>query len=120
MCNAKQLMWSFHTRNFSIHASISHDLEIDLSWDDGGEIRRQLESGQLRAFFVIVTVSLAGTVIGEEASGECIYADPREFFAEHRKSLNCTFPDMVREAVRQARRFCANVPPVRHIGFGAL
>lgn len=120
-------MYEFTIGRFTIAADIHPAHDLDLSWDDDGETRANLESGLWEAFDTNVTVSLNGAEIASDWLCGSIYADPSEFFSGHRDAdpmnRNCSimraargdnvaighyFPDMVREAVRQARAWLAN------------
>ncbi len=122
-----QTMWQFTIGRFTIRAAIADCYDLDLSWDDDGEIRDRLESGEYQAFDTRVTVSLNGVVIAEDSLHGSIYSDPCEFFTDHRSAdpmnRNCTimraargdnvvichyFPDMVRTAIAEARTWLAS------------
>lgn len=122
-----QTMWQFTIGRFTIRAAIEPSCNPDLSWDDDGETRAKLESGEWEAFDTRVTVSLNGAVIGQDTLCESIYADPADFFADHRSAdpmnRNCSimreargdnvvichyFPDMVRQAIGEARAWLAS------------
>jgi hypothetical protein len=108
----------FKTRNFRIIIDAVWDDDLDLSWDDTGEVAAKLETGDLMAFCVRARVFCAS--MGEVASdflGGCIYSDPSEF-QDHRRCAAETrklresgskavcgsyFADMVRTVCREAR-----------------
>ena len=109
-------MWSFKTKNFRIVASIEDDWDSDMSWDETGEVTEKLNSGEYQCFHTKVEVFLNGNEIGDDHLGASIYADPSDFFTEHRdpnpNNRNCTlsnrnighyFPQMVTEAIGEAR-----------------
>lgn len=127
-----QTMWQFNSGRFTIMAQIEPCDSLDLSWDESGETRDDLESGALEAFNTRVSVWLNGAIIGENWLCESIYSDPAEFFAGHRgadpMNRNCSimraawrgegnpdakvsichyFPGMVQEAIADARRWLA-------------
>lgn len=127
-----ETMWTFHTRDWTVKAVIADSMYADTSFDETGETADKIASGEWRAFDTTVKVYFRGQLIGEDALGESIYADPREFFTAHRDSdplnRNCSvmraargdssaichyFPDMVREAIRNARRNIAERPKLR-------
>jgi hypothetical protein len=102
-------MWKFTIGRFTIRAEIEPDSDLDLSWDESGETRDNLESGLWKAFRTKVSVELSGAEIAADYLGGSIYADPREFFTEH-YGINGTgcgayFPDMVRTAITEARQW---------------
>lgn len=125
-------MFRFETANFVIRATIQPDEDIDMSWDEDGETREKLNSGEYQAFATIVTVAHNGLVLGESSLWGSIYTKPEDFFTGHRNAnpmnRNCSamravhggnvtichyFPDMVSEAVGQARKAIATMPKVR-------
>ena len=113
-----QTMWQFNIGRFCIRAEIMPDYDADLSFDETGETRENIASGLWECFTTRVSVSLNGATIGEDWLGGSIYADPRDFFTEHyglaAKSradgvtYGAYFPDMVREAIGEARQWLAD------------
>lgn len=120
-------MYEFTIGRFTIAADIHPAHDLDLSWDDDGETRANLESGLWEAFDTKVSVRLNGAEIASDWLCGSIYADPSEFFSGHRDAdplnRNCSimrarwgdnvtighyFPDMVRNAVNEARRWLAS------------
>ena len=123
-----QTMWQFTIGRFTIRAHIESRYDLDLCWCETGETAAKLDSGEWQAFDTWVTVEINGRVIGEDSLHGSIYADPMEFFTDHRSAdpmnRNCTimraawrgegnpdakvsichyFPDMVRTAISEAR-----------------
>lgn len=122
-----QNMYRFAIGRFEIRADIKPCADIDLSWDDDGETRAGLESGALEAFDTRVSVWLNGVKVGEDWLCESIYADPADFFADHRSAdpmnRNCSimraargdnvvichyFPSLVQAAIADARAWLAS------------
>lgn len=125
-------MFRFETAQFIIRATITPADDLDLSWDEDGETAAKLESGEYVAFdtAVTVTVKATGTVIGADYLGGSIYADPAEFFAEHRACgvanrayaaagnpgrCGSYFSGLISEACADARRTLARFPTLRHV-----
>lgn len=116
-------MWEFKTKNFSIIASIEPDDDLDLSFDDTGEVKEKLDTGELEAFQTTVRVLYRGEEVGADYLGGSIYAEPADFFKEHlgiaAKSradgvnYGCYFPQMVREAINEARKHFADAPRLK-------
>lgn len=133
MCGAnKTEMFRFETDNFTVRATIEADQDVDISFDETDETRDKLASGQWMAFGTIVTVEHAGIELGSASLWGSIYAKPHEFFSDHRgadpMNRNCSimraanggntsichyFPDLVKEAIEDARRTLAKMPKVR-------
>lgn len=128
-----QNMYRFAIGRFEVRADIEPCADIDLSWDDNGETRAGLESGALEAFDTRVSVWLNGVKIGEDWLCESVYADPTDFFTDHRgadpMNRNCSimraawrgegnpdakvsichyFPSMVQAAIADARAWLAS------------
>jgi hypothetical protein len=118
-----QVMRKFRTKNFTVRAMIEPDCDLDLSFDDSGEVTAALESGDMVAFQTKVAVYYHGAEIGADYLGGSIYREPREFFREHiglaakSRADGCNygayFPDMVREAISEARKHFADMPRLR-------
>lgn len=102
-------IWEFKTRNFEIRMTAEEECDpLDLSWDDDGEVARELRNGKLIAFTAKCTVSVNGTKIATDYLGACIYESP-EAFRDHGSS----FVDMVRKAIRDARTTLNTMPKLR-------
>ena len=123
-------MWRFTIGRFTVKAEIEESQDLDLSWDDTGEVREKLDSGEFVAFDTKVSVWLNGCEIGTDWLCQSIYADASDFFADHRDpdpmNRNCSlmraalgdrvcighyFPNMVREAISEARAWLADATP---------
>jgi hypothetical protein len=113
-----QTIREFRTRNFVITVTAVTDDDVDVSFDETGEIARKLQSGELMAFGVEVTAHHKefGDV-AEESLWGCIYESPDEF-QDHRACGRRTrelraqgskavcgsyFSDMVRTVCTEAR-----------------
>ena len=122
-----QTMWQFTIGRFTIRAAIQPSQDLDLSWCETGETARNLDSGLWEAFDTCVSVEFNGVEIASDWLCQSIYADPREFFTDHRcpdpMGRNCSlmraargdnvaichyFPDMVRTAIAEARTWLAS------------
>jgi hypothetical protein len=128
-------MYRFKTRNFVVRAYIESDIHVDASFDETGETRAKLDSGEYEAFETTVEVLTAtGIKLAESSLWGSIYARPADFFQEHRNpnpmERNCSlmraargdnvaicsyFPEMVREAIGEARKAIANMPKVKGV-----
>lgn len=103
-----EIMWTFETANFSVEWAITPDYDLDLSWDEDGEVRAKLESGEYQSFGSRVTVThkATGEIIGEDSLWGSIYADPREF-RDHigaRGRWGSYIRDLVSGACSEARK----------------
>lgn len=126
------LMWRFQTAHFVITAETVPDYDADLSWMTLAELRK-VETGEYEVFGTIVRVKTrTGVQLGEASLWGSVYADPKEFFTAHRDpdpmNRNCTimraakgeevvighyFPDLVREAISNARDMLDDLKDVR-------
>jgi hypothetical protein len=121
-----QRIYEFRTGRFSIRADIRYSDCPDLSFDETGETAEKIESGEWTAFDTRVSVWLNGAMVGEDWLCESIYADPSDFFTDHRSvdpmNRNCSimraakggnvsichyFPAMVSQAIADARGWMA-------------
>ena len=103
---------------FTVTADIQPCDNLNLSFDDSGEVREKLESGEWEAFDTKVTVYLNGAEIGSDWLCESIYADPADFFREHvglaiksradGRNYGAYVPGMVKVAISEARRWLAS------------
>lgn len=114
-----ETVWEFKTARFRVAFEIEPEDDLDLSWDETGEVREGLESGLYVAFVAKLAVYLDGREVGADYLGGCIYESP-EAFRDHvgskAKGYGSYFSDMVREAIKEARQTLAAVPTLRHTG----
>ena len=118
MRHDSETLWTFRTKNFRVEWQISPCTSLDLSFDDTGEAREKLGSGEYVAFDSAVVVYFRGDEIAADYLGESIYANPKDFrdhFGMNAKGHGSYFSDMVREAVREARKHFADMPRIRQI-----
>lgn len=126
-----ELAWSFETARFCVALHIHEDPDMDLSWDEDGSAREGIESGKYVAFMAEIRVTLDGREVASDYLGGCIYNSVEELYTSHRDpdpmNRNCSimraasgnisichyFPDMVREAIGQAREALSDVPTLR-------
>jgi hypothetical protein len=105
-----ETMWTFKTKNFTVKWQITACTDLDLSWCETGETAENLASGLWTAFDSRVIVIYRGRIVGEDHLGQSIYENPADFRRE-----GGYFPDMVREAIRQARFEMQNRPKLRAV-----
>lgn len=116
-------IWNFMTKNFAVRMSYRYQEEtVDLSWDDTGEVREKLASGEwaVYVFHAEVIERATGNTIGEDYLSESIHADPMDF-RDHvglgiksradGRNYGSYFMDMIREAIREARKTYATERP---------
>lgn len=126
--------WKFKAGRFVVSLYIDEEHGYRYDGDDlDGETQAKLDSGEYVAFTSTVTVSLDGREIGSDSLGGSVYAadEMSEFWTAHRgpdpMNRNCSimraargnatighyFPDMVSNAVREARAYLCSVPAMR-------
>lgn len=103
---------------FVLSVTAYDDDDLDLPFDDDGEVARKLDDGELVAFRVEAELSLLGRVLATEHLGGCVYESPRAFMdhvglrrQEHehwkqtgeRVSFGSYFADMVRTVIKDGR-----------------
>ena len=117
-----ELMWSFETARFRVEWQAQPCDDLDLSWDDTGETRDNLESGLWTAFDSAMVVYFDDREIGADYLGQSIYENPSEFrdhIGRNAKGHGSYFIDLVRGAIREARatlaREAATAPKLRKV-----
>jgi hypothetical protein len=74
----------FNTKNFSVVVEALEETDLDLSWDDKGDVAKKLRRGELVAFCARVRVLLHGQEIGVNYLGGCIY-ESYSAFMDHKE-----------------------------------
>lgn len=109
-------IWQFKTRNFRVELSAEYEANPDLSWDDTGEVRDNLESGIWGNYcFAVKVYGPHGEALSADYLGNSIYADPADF-RDHigaRGQWGSYFTDMVRTAIGEAREALADMQAIR-------
>lgn len=127
--------WQFKTKRFSVKLKIEQDYDYRYDGDDeNGEVQAKLDSGEYMAFNSEVVVYLNGHEIGSDSLGGSVYKwdEVSEFWTAHRDkdpmNRNCShfrathgenssichyFPEMVLNAIKEARQFMADLPSMR-------
>lgn len=122
MTHSLRTMREFKTKNFRVVADAIEEDDLDLSFDDTGEVREGLETGKFIAFVARVRVYFKGNEVGTDYLGGCIYKSFEDFM-DHKEcgkqnreyerkgeSGRCGsyFHDMIREACSEARKTIAS------------
>jgi hypothetical protein len=128
-------VWEFKTARFTVSLMLRREFGYQYDGDDeGGETQANLDTGEYVAFSNFVYVELDGTIIASDSLFCSVYAadEVEQFWTAHRDpdamNRNCSlmraarganvcighhFPDMVRNAIREAREHLINVPKMR-------
>lgn len=101
MCHREhwETRWIFSSARFSVEWATTPDYDCDLSFDDTGETREKIESGEWECFTSRMAVFFDGEMIAADYLGGSIYANPDDFRRD-----SGYFHTMVRDAVRDARK----------------
>ncbi len=113
------LIREFNTKNFRTTIEAEEDWDVDLSFDEDGSVRKDLESGKLINFCAKVEVvhKETGDSLATEYLGGCIYKSIEEFM-DHKECgkqnreyeakgeagrCGSYFTDMIKTACENAR-----------------
>lgn len=128
-----ETLWSFETARFTVRLDCTYDDDFDPHGDvdDDGETAENMGSGLWGAYVFRAVVALDGNDIASDVLGGSVYENVRDFVREHRAAdpleRNCTvmrqargdvvichyFPDMVRNAISEARKEVERMQSIR-------
>ena len=112
----------FKRKNFTVLVRAVEDQDVDLSFDDTGEVARKIDSGEFQCFGVITTLLFRGAEIAEDSLWGCIYEEPKAFMdhlglsAKARKdgrNYGSYFADMIRTVIKEGRKAIADLQTVK-------
>ena len=106
-------MWQFKTKNFTVVWFVEPSIDVDISWDETGEVLAKLQSGEFTAFDSTIKVFYQGNEVGSDHLGESIYSDVMDFRREAIGNGAAYFRDMVSYAIEQARETLRRSPYIR-------
>jgi hypothetical protein len=124
-----ETVWRFNTGRIQVRLDISPEYNYRYDgYDEDGEIQEKIDNGEYVVFQSAVIVELNGEEIAADYLCGSVYhfAKVHEFWTAHRDrnpmNRNCSiqrektgyciahyFPDMIREAVREARKALRHV-----------
>jgi hypothetical protein len=112
-----ETMYTFETAQFHLTWQIRDHDDVDFSFDETGEVRAKVYSGEWRAFESRIAVyhKQSGMLFGEATLGGSIYENPKDF-RDHigcRGKYGSYFRGMVSEAVAEARKTLASLQNVQ-------
>jgi hypothetical protein len=117
----------FKTKNFTVIVDAEPEEDLDLSFDDTGEVAAKLNNGDFIAFCAHARVLYRGTELAEDYLGGCIY-ESLDAFMDHREvgkqnaeyerkgeSGRCGsyFHDMISTVCAEARKELVKMQSVR-------
>lgn len=118
-----ETLWRFKTARFRVELQATQESDADISWDDTGEVRDKLQSGEWTCLCFRVAVYLDGKRIADNYLGNSIYGNARDFYTEHLgiramaradgRNYGDYFSDMVKTAIAEARAALRNPPKLR-------
>jgi hypothetical protein len=111
----KTIIKEWKLKRFTVRVEALPDDDLDLSFDESGEVREQLESGTLVAFCVKTSVRLDGMELSSDYLGGCIYPSPAAFndhIAAHGTGCGSYFKDMVQSAITDARNTLSDMQAI--------
>lgn len=109
-------IWKFKTARFAIKCEALPEYDLDLSWDESGEITDKIARGLYEVFCAKVSVELDGNEISADYLGQCIYETPEQFkdnLGIRRTNYNSYFSGMVKTAISEARQYIRNQKPIK-------
>jgi hypothetical protein len=118
----QEKIWEFETARFRVVVGWDWEDSPDLSWDETGETREKLESGEWGNYCFVAKVYCDGRELAADYLGNSIYAEPGEFrdhigLAAKSRADGCNygsyFKDMVDNVITEARKAICDVPRVR-------
>lgn len=103
----KEIIRTFKKKNFELMVYATEDHDTDLSWDESGEVRKKIDTGELECFSVRAELRCRGVLIGCDTLCGCTYKSPSDFqdhFGMRRLGHGSYFSDMVRSAIDEGRK----------------
>src|SRR6185503_1564662 len=113
---------TFKTANFKVIVDAEEEFDLDLSFDETGEVAEKLDSGEYVAFCAhAYVVGPDGETLSDDYLGGCIY-ESIEAFMDHKECgvqnrlweaegktgcCGCYFSDMVSNVIDEARKAIA-------------
>ena len=123
-----EIIREFRTKNFRVVMEALDEQDLDLSFDDTGEVAEKLDNGELIAFCAHAYVQGPnGETLAEDYLGDCIY-ESFQAFMDHRacgrqnrewekegREGRCGsyFTDMIRTVCNEAREELAKLQTVK-------
>ncbi len=99
--------WTFKTANFTVDMAWDYDDDLDLSWDDSGEVTASLASGEYMGMTMRARVTGPnGEELATDYLGGCIYKSPEDFRDHIGMNVDghgSYFSDMIRTVCHDAR-----------------
>ena len=124
-----ETVWEFNTARLSVKLNLTRDRRFRYDGtDDDGEIQAKLDRGDYIAFDSELVVELDGEEIAADYLGGSVYSwsNVHDFYTGHRdpdpmrracslnpRNIGHYFPDMVREACKEARAKLAKLGTIR-------
>lgn len=111
-----ETLWTFKTARFTVTLDWDYEPDPDYSFDETGETARKCRRGEwTNALFRVRVLLDDCDEIGTSYLGNSIYENVADFRKEHVGAAGrwgSYFPDMVREAIAEARKEIASRSPL--------
>lgn len=116
-------IWTFETAHFKVVVDCDWESDPDLSWDETGEVREKINSGEWGNYCFRARLIWNGNEIATDYLGNSIHADPAEFrdhvgLAIKSRADNANygsyFKDMVGTVISEGRKALENIPRLRN------
>ena len=109
------VLWRFTTGEFTVVVDAIDEDYPDLSWDQTGEVREKINSGEYVVFCARARLLWNGIELATDYLGDCIYSNPKEFVNHRgtRGQYGSYFKVMVSNVITEGRKALCNVPKLR-------
>jgi len=102
-------IWEFKTKSLIISVVALVEDDLDLSFDDTGEVAKKLSTGEYVAFCAKASVydMVTGDTLASDYLGDCIYADISDFkdnLGIANTKYGSYFSGMVKTVCKEARK----------------
>ena len=107
-------LWRFETARVAVTLDCADESDPDTSWADADTLEKLADGIYVNVCFR-VRVLLDGNELGANYIGNSVYENVRDFAREHYgcRSKGHYFPDMVRQAISEARKRLCETPRMR-------
>lgn len=95
-------IWEFNTDRFSVQFHALPEYDLDLSWDETGEVADKIEHGIYAVFCAAIFIELDDQRIAESYLGQCIYENPEDFI-DHRGLSETATKERAHREIQKAK-----------------
>lgn len=101
-------IWEFKTKRFQVMVTAEEEYDLDLSWDETGEVSEKINNGFYMVFCAKAAVFLDGKEIASDYLSQCIYENLSDFkdnLGIAKTPYGSYFSAMVRAVIEEAREY---------------